>query len=376
MAKPRRSAKPRKPAAPPRTKRQAAGAKPAHVAIVGAGQGGTSLIEIFHNNPLVQIAGVADIDPSAPGMKLAQKLNIPTTRDYRKLLALEPLEVVVDVTGNPEIERQLADFKRPGVAVIEGASAKFMWQLIEARIKTQQEVERHLAEYQSLYHLYVREMQHAIVEERTRIALDIHDGLVQTLVGLNFKLDLCDLQIAENRPTSRTLIQETKSLLKTAIEEARHVVFNLKPIHFDRSELIPALKNFLKTYGRQYGVETEVTATGDETGIGSRTQIFLFRIVQEALSNVQKHSQAKRVRVSVKIEDDSVGLEIVDDGVGFDLAAISADPGKWASFGLKGIIERARLLNGDAVYETAPGKGTTIRIHVPKRDERENDAVQ
>jgi two-component system sensor histidine kinase DegS len=335
------------------------------VAIIGAGRGGTALIEILHKDPLVRIVGVADSDRAAPGLKLCRKLGIPTTNDYHKLLAIDTLDIVMEVTGNKAVERELAAFARPGVAVIEGPSAKFIWQLIEVQIKGKKQVERHLAEYQALYRLYVREMQHTIVEERTRIALDIHDGLVQTLVGVNFKLDLCDEIIATDPAKARQVLQESKALLKTAMEEARHVVFNLKPLHFDRPELVAALKNFLKTYARQYEIATDIAVRGDEARIPTKTKIFLFRIIQEALSNVQKHARAKHVRVRLEIGENDMHVVIQDDGVGFDLKAVSQDPTKWASFGLKGIIERARLLGGEAVYETAPGEGTTIRIRAP-----------
>ncbi len=85
----------------------------------------------------------------------------------------------------------LQDYHRMGVAVIGGASAKFMWQLIEARIRATGEIEKTLTKYQSLYRLYVKETGAAVTEERTRIACEIHDGLVQSLAGVNFKLELC-----------------------------------------------------------------------------------------------------------------------------------------------------------------------------------------
>ncbi len=161
------------------------------VAIIGAGQGGTSLLEIFHKDPLVQIIGIADINKSAPGIQLARKLRIPVTKDYKRLLKSKEADLVVDVTGNPLIEEALQAARRPGMSIIGGHSAKFMWQLIEERIRSKEKIEKHLLEYQSLYRLYVKEVELAIAKERTRIAYDIHDGLVQTLAGLNYHIG-CD----------------------------------------------------------------------------------------------------------------------------------------------------------------------------------------
>ncbi|MEK6619036.1 MAG: Gfo/Idh/MocA family oxidoreductase, partial [Nitrospirota bacterium] len=101
-----------------------------HVAIIGAGRGGTALMEIFATDPLVTIVGVAEINPKAPGVELARRLKILVTRDYRELLAMERVDLIIDVTGNAEVEQVLQDFHRMGVTVIGGASAKFMWQLI------------------------------------------------------------------------------------------------------------------------------------------------------------------------------------------------------------------------------------------------------
>jgi len=338
------------------------------VAIIGAGRGGTSLIHILHNDPLVTIVGVADLDPHAPGMILARQLKIPITTDYRRLLRLSKVDTIIDVTGNDEVAQALLALDRPEVAVVGGPGAKFMWQLIDERIRSKEEIERHLREYQSLYRLYMREVRHAISEERTRIALDIHDGLVQTLAGLSYKLDLCQEFLTLDPVRCARTLKETQDVLKSAIEEARQVVFNLKPLHFDRLDLHTALKHYAKTYAKQYRIATTVSLAGSEKNLYPKTKIFLFRIIQEALSNVQKHAGASRVHVGVDIEKTSLTATIRDNGRGFDLPEVSKDPEKWASLGLKGMSERARLLGGRVRIDTAPGKGTTIAVDIPLKN--------
>jgi two-component system, NtrC family, response regulator HydG len=105
------------------------------VAIIGAGRGGTALIELLHKDPLVTIVGVADIQADAPGMDLARRLNIPTTPDFRTLLK-QPLDIVVDVTGNDKVKAALEGLRAKGVELIGGLSARLMWQLIEERIRS------------------------------------------------------------------------------------------------------------------------------------------------------------------------------------------------------------------------------------------------
>ena len=335
------------------------------VAIIGGGRGGTALIEIFCKDPLVKILSIADLNPKAPGLKLAKKLGIPTTTSFRKLTTLKKLDILIDVTGNSEVERTIEQLRRPGLAVIGGITAKFMWQLIEAQIKSRDDLERHLLEYQALFRLYLRETRRAVMEERTRIALDLHDGLVQTLVGLNYKMDLLDQIVFSDPKKVQTAVKEARSLLKNAIEEARQVVFNLKPIYFEKMDLVPALRGYLKSYEKQSGIATSLKSMGRESRIPARTKIFLFRILQESLSNVLKHARAKHVDLEIQVREKDLRAVIQDDGVGFQLGKVGDNPEKWASFGLKGIEERAKLLGGNAIIQSMPRKGTTITVTLP-----------
>lgn len=348
-----------------RVRQKASSAGATNVAIIGAGRGGTALMEIFANDPLVQIVGVAEIDPRAPGLGLAKRLRIPVTRDYRKLLAMERVDLIIDVSGNADVWQFLQDFHRMGVTVIGGASAKFMWELIEARIRATAEIEQTLNKYQSLYRLYVKETGTAVSEERTRIACEIHDGLVQSLAGVNFKLDLCQQLIRKNPKASLATLKESKAQLKLAIQEARQVIFNLRPLHYDKMELIPALTNYLKSYETQARIKADFSVTGDEQILFPRTKIFLFRIIQEALSNVQKHAKASRVSIQLEIDLEKLRVTIADNGIGFDMDAVLRDPEKWDHFGIKGILERARLVGGEGHITSKKGRGTKIVVEVP-----------
>ncbi len=336
-----------------------------HVAIIGAGRGGTALMEIFATDPLVQIVGVAEISSKAPGLVLAKRLNIPVMRDYRKLLDLERVNLIIDVSGNADVWHELQDFHRMGVTIIGGASAKFMWELIEARIRATAEIEKTLNKYQSLYRLYVKETGAAVTEERTRIACEIHDGLVQSLAGVGFKLELSQQLIRKNPKASLATLRESKEQLKLAIQEARQVIFNLRPLQYDKMELIPGLTNYLRSYETQYHITTEFTVSGDEQILFPRTKIFLFRIVQEALSNVLQHAKANRVSVQLVIDLDKLTVRITDDGVGFDMEQVLHNPEKWDHFGVRGILERAKLVGGEAKIDSKRGRGTSIVVEVP-----------
>src|SRR5712664_1127000 len=121
------------------------------VAIVGAGKGGRALLEMFAGDPTVTILGVGDVNPWAPGLELARRLNIPVATDLRGLIADPRLDLVIDVTGSPEVQRTILELKPASTEVMGGASAKFMWDLLAERKRTE--------ELEDRYSLMLRELQ-------------------------------------------------------------------------------------------------------------------------------------------------------------------------------------------------------------------------
>lgn len=336
------------------------------VAIIGGGRGGKALMEIFAQDPLARIVGLAEIKARSSGTKLAKQIGVPVTQDYRELLKLKDVDLIIDVTGNMEVWRALQKIRRPNLAIIGAASAKFMWQLIEARIRATTEIEKTLTRYQSLFRRFVKEeAERAVHEERTRIACDIHDGLVQTLVGVNFKMELCAELVSQDPTKSSGLMREAKAQLKHGIQETRQVVFNLRPGQEEKLDLFSALSNFLKVFEEQQRVKVEFDFTGDDLSLPPKTKVFLFRIVQEALQNSSKHAKASQAFVHIEVNHDMLTASIRDNGVGFDVQAVSRDPEKWDHFGLRGMKERAKLLGGEAQLKSSKGKGTTVTVRIP-----------
>ncbi len=336
-----------------------------NVAIIGCGKGGTALMEMFSGDALVRIVGIAEISPKAVGLPLAKKLGIPIRKHFRTLLNSRNIDLVIDVSGNPTVEAALLKVNQPNMAVIGGPNAKYMWQLIDARIRAKQETERQLNKYQRLARLYVQEAASAVSEERTRIACDIHDGLIQTLVGLNYKLDLCQTIAGQEGAQCLKVLTEIKTQLKSSIEEARYVIFNLRPLLSGEHDMIPAVETYLKSFEAQTHIRTIFRSTGKERSLDSKTKIFLFRIIQESLSNIRKHAKATKAEVNIDIEKDRVQTTILDNGVGFDAETAFKDTFTWDSFGLRAIIERARIIGGDANIESQTGEGTRITVECP-----------
>ncbi len=336
-----------------------------NVAIIGCGKGGKALMEMFTGDVLVHIAGIAEVSPTALGLPLAKKLGIPVQKNFHSLLKSLDIDLVIDVSGDPTVEAALLNINRPSMAIIGGPNAKYMWQLIDAQIQAQQETAQQLKKYQRLARLHVKEAASAVSEERTRIACDIHDGLIQTLVGLNYKLDVCQTLAIQDNIRCLDVLTEVKAQLKSSIEEARYVIFNLRPLLSDQLNMIPAVKNYLKSFEAQTHIKTVFQSAGREQSLDSKTKIFLFRIIQESLSNTRKHAKATRVEVSFDIQNDHITTTIVDNGIGFDADVAFQDTFTWDSFGLRAIVERARIIGGDATITSKRGQGTKIIVESP-----------
>lgn len=336
------------------------------VAIIGGGHGGTALMEIFAEDPLVTVVGLSEIRPHTMGVRLAKKIGIPVLRRYQDLLKIKDVDLVIDVTGDPDVEKTLLESHAPHLAMVGGASAKFMWQLIEARIRASAEIENTLTRYQSLFRLYVKEeAEGAVDEERTRIACEIHDGLVQTLVGVSLKMERVRELVAEDPPKCLTMLNQTTVQLKHAIQEAREVVYNLRPGQYDHLAFIPALSNYLKAYEREHRIRTEFEGSGNESQLDPKAKVFVFRMVQEALSNVAKHAGATKVIVKVELKKDVLKAIVSDNGQGFDVKAEGQNPEKWDHFGVRSMMERARMLGGNVQWVSKPGTGTKVEIFIP-----------
>ncbi len=342
------------------------GASATRVAILGGGRGGRALLEIFAQDPLARIVGLGEAKSRTLGTRLAKQLGVPVTQDYREILNMKGVDLIIDVTGSPEVERALQKIRRPSVAIIGGASAKFMWQLIDARIRATTEIEKTLSRYQSLFRRYVKEeAESAVDEERTRIACEIHDGLVQTLVGVNFKMERCADLIQEEPTKCFALLSEAKHQLKHGIQEARQVVFNLRPGQYEQLDLRAALTNYLDSYKKQHRVQVAFSHTGSEARLPPKTKVFVFRIIQEALQNSSKHARASKILVQLSMHPHRLSAVIHDNGSGFDVQAVFQNPDKWDHFGLRGMKERAKLLNGEVSWESRREAGTTVTVSIP-----------
>jgi len=199
--------------------------------------------------------------------------------------------------------------------------------------------------------------------ERQRLSRELHDGLGQLLIGLKLKYESC-LNKSVVKPSN---FANLALLFDQTIEETRRISNNLMPAALSEFGLSTAIRNICNDISEITDTFVSFNTKGSSKNIDTEIKIYLFRIIQEALTNIIKHSQAKRADISISYEKDFIFVSIEDDGIGFE--KFSANSKK--SNGLNNIRDRISLLSGSYNIETAKAKGTKITIEIPNK-QRDN----
>ena len=196
-------------------------------------------------------------------------------------------------------------------------------------------------------------------EERRRIARDLHDEAGQIMTALKLELDLARAESATNRRTRR--LENASTLAGRVLEELRRVTRDLRPGALDELGLGPSLEALVSRFRDSTGLDAECRLAAPLPTLDGDAETTIFRFVQEALTNVARHARAKRADVIVEQEGSALRASVADDGVGFEPAR-AVDGSR---LGLVGMIERARLHDGQLVIDSARGKGTRVTLQLP-----------
>lgn len=202
-------------------------------------------------------------------------------------------------------------------------------------------------------------------EERKRVAREIHDGPAQTMANVVLRAEICEKLLQTNRPAVVEELKNLKLTVKDSLREVRRIIFNLRPMTLDDLGLIPTLKRFLEELKEREGFAVKFEFHGEDKRLNNTYEVALFRLVQEAVNNAKKYARANQVAVRVDLTPSRIIVKISDDGQGFDLEKIRLETTGKESFGLLSMKERIELLSGDLQIETAPGKGTVIKVSLP-----------
>lgn len=201
--------------------------------------------------------------------------------------------------------------------------------------------------------LFERSRELTVVEERNRLARDLHDSVVQTLFSLSLMAEAA-------RNGAKDKIESVGELAKSALAELRSIVFELRPADLAAEGLVPTLIKHSDVVRRVFGQDIDVNVLS-ERRLPPNTELELFRIAQEALSNALKHARASKIVVDVDLDASPARVQVRDDGVGFDPDATSV---RARHLGLLSMEERIASIGGTLRIDSAPGRGTAVMAEI------------
>lgn len=209
-----------------------------------------------------------------------------------------------------------------------------------------------------------RQILSAQEEERKAISRELHDVIAQTLTGINVRLAALARSATTNTKGLDRNIARTQTLVEKSVNIVHRFARELRPAVLDDLGLIPALHSFMKSFTARTGVHTQLTAFAGVEKMETARRTVLFRVAQEALTNVARHAKASRVEVNIQKLPRHICMTIEDNGRSFNVErALHANGGR--RLGLLGMRERLEMVGGNFGVESAPGKGTTVIAQIP-----------
>ncbi|MCJ7654386.1 MAG: sensor histidine kinase, partial [Dehalococcoidia bacterium] len=212
--------------------------------------------------------------------------------------------------------------------------------------------------------LYEETRQMAVMEERNRMAREIHDTLAQGFSGIILQLEAAEQALDVDTLAAERHLNQARSLARKSLAEARRSVWNLRPQALEQLPLVEAIKQEVDKFRQGIGVNVGLSISGARRDLSPEIEACLLRIFQESLTNVRRHAKATEVEVSLTFDASAVELNIRDNGVGFR-PRTSEGQKKRDTFGLISMRERARGLGGTFEVQSRRGKGTLVRVVIP-----------
>ena len=201
--------------------------------------------------------------------------------------------------------------------------------------------------------------------ERSRIAQELHDGINQLIASVKMRLRKVEGSLPDLKPAAREILRRCDELLVKVLEENRRIAHNLRPTDLDNLGLAAACTSFCNDVQLRTSLQFQCRITSANQRLSSMVELHLFRIVQEAINNIEKHARAKSVKLQLRFQGQFVVLKIQDDGQGFDTRTLKAVKKIRHGLGLTNMRERALSLGGSYEIKSAPGRGTVIMVRVP-----------
>ncbi|MFQ6016127.1 MAG: histidine kinase, partial [Anaerolineae bacterium] len=271
-----------------------------------------------------------------------------------KLFGQGDLEQRVTIKGRDEIWELADSFNR----MADGLKEKE-----EENIR----LYRELRQKETLRGQLLEKVISAQEDERKAIARELHDELAQTLTALTMSLDAAEQILPPDQTHVKEQLERTRSLTIRTLRQIRKLILDLRPTMLDDLGLVSAIRWYAENNLEAIGIKFDVKATGARRRLPPQIEITLFRIIQEAINNIAKHSKAHHVSIQLAFKDSVVTGIVEDDGEGFDIEKTLASKEGTQGLGLLGMKERATLFGGTLDISSLPGKGTRIQVEIPLR---------
>jgi signal transduction histidine kinase len=213
--------------------------------------------------------------------------------------------------------------------------------------------------------LYEASRELSVLDERNRLARELHDAMTQRLFSLRLVLETAVSSLPDDREAAAARLADARELLDGVFGELRSMILELRPAALDADGLAETLRKHLAVVGRAHELAVLVDVGGADAArrLPADVELALFRIVQEAVTNVVRHAAASSVEVALTIDDAAVSVVVRDDGVGFDPERRGV---RGRRLGLTSMRERAAAVGGRTTVTSAPGAGTEVRVEVPR----------
>lgn len=206
-------------------------------------------------------------------------------------------------------------------------------------------------------------------EERKKISRELHDSVGQALTALFLNLDLLNADMEVKTPATTERIRSMKLIVDETLRDIRQIAFELRPAILDDFGIIPALRLFIHRFSRQTGIPISLEIPDKLPQRVPLIEAMLYRIVQEVISNISKHSKATHAQISLCVNNNRVILDVIDNGIGFDATKFKHPEFLYGGLGLLSMKERVTELNGTIEIQSIIKEGTKIHIEVPLKNE-------
>jgi two-component system sensor histidine kinase DegS len=201
-------------------------------------------------------------------------------------------------------------------------------------------------------------------KERQMLARQMHDGPASSLSNLVLQAEVVERMLADHPEQARQELDELKTAVNSTFQRTRDFIFNLRPMMLDDLGLFPTLRRYVEDYQERTKVNAQLTVMGKDRRLPAHMEVILFRVIQELLTNVDRHAHANRVKISLDVGDTTVNAVVEDDGIGFDVQQVLSDSRAKKTLGIGSMIERVEMLGGDLHFESTIGHGTRASVKV------------